>query len=282
VVQCAALTHWGLAPERLYDYWTKRDADKAREDPANTHTTLLSLRLTNRGIGKEAEEVLFSKVRLWVEFDENFVKFLRRLSEERGRTDTARGKREISSARGAKDIALQIWLQKWRRLTFFMYEGRLRELRNLSGLFEETPANKAGSPSQMQVRARELEFVVCPFEEIFSVPKTEEDLVQTGDGDGELPVVLMTESNWDVSERVGNFRLLQKRGDPELWVIEFPKMEERDKIFYKIAWEAEFIVPMSRGGGIGHRFPAHGVYVDWTKLGVMKAWSDQGRSELDL
>jgi hypothetical protein len=71
----------------------KRDADKARADPANTHTTLVNLRLTNRGIGKEAEEVLFSKVRLRVEFDENFVEFLRRLTEERDVTDTTRGKR---------------------------------------------------------------------------------------------------------------------------------------------------------------------------------------------
>jgi hypothetical protein len=160
---------------------------------------------------------------------------LRRLTEERDVTDTTRGKREIPSARGAKDIALQIWLQKWRRLTFFLYEGRLGELGNLRGLFEETPVNKAGKASQMQVRARELEFVVCPFEEIFSSPKTVEDLVQTGDGDGELPVVLMTESNRDANERMGNFRLLQKRGDPELWVIEFPKMQVWDKVFCKIA-----------------------------------------------
>jgi hypothetical protein len=137
-------------------------------------------------------------------------------------------------------------LQKWRRLTFFLYEGRLGELGNLRGLFEETPVNKAGKASQMQVRARELEFVVCPFEEIFSPV---EDLVQTGDGDGELPIVLMTESNRDANERMGNFRLLQKRGDPELWVIESPKMQVRDKVFYKIAWEAEFIVPMSSGCG---------------------------------
>jgi hypothetical protein len=33
------------------------DADKARADPANTHASLLNLRLTNRDIGKEAEEV---------------------------------------------------------------------------------------------------------------------------------------------------------------------------------------------------------------------------------
>jgi hypothetical protein len=84
-----------LALARLYDCWAKRDADKTRADPANTHTTLLSLRLTNRDIGKEAEEVLFSKVQLWVEFDENFVEFLRRLTEEKGVTDTTRGKREI-------------------------------------------------------------------------------------------------------------------------------------------------------------------------------------------
>jgi hypothetical protein len=44
----------------------------------------------------------------------------------------------------------------------------------------------------------------------------------------------------------------------------------RGVVFYKIAWEAEFIVPTSSGGGIGHRFPAHGVYVNWTKPGVMK------------
>jgi hypothetical protein len=262
-VQSAALTHWGLAPARLYDYWTARDADKAKADPANTHATLLNLRLTNRDIGKEAEEVLFSKVRLWVEFDENFVEFLRRVTEER----------EIPSARGAKDIALQIWLQKWRRLTFFLYEGRLRELGVLRGLFEETPANKAGKGSRMQVCLRELEFVVCPLEEIFSVPVIVEDLVETGDGDGKLPVILMTESNWDVNERTGNFRLLQKRGDPELWALERPPsrgVQVPDMIFYKIAWEAEFIVPMSSGGGIGHRFPAHGVYVNWTKQGVMK------------
>jgi hypothetical protein len=261
LVQCAALTHWGLAPARLYDYWTKRDADKARADPANTHATLLNLRLTNRDIGKEAEEVLFSKVRLWVEFDENFAEFLRRVTEERDVTHTTR---KIPSARGAKDIALQIWLQKWRRLTFFLYEGRLRELGILRGLFEETPANMAGKGS------RELEFAVCPFEEIFSSPVTVEDLVKTGDGDGELPVTLTTESNWDVNERTGNFRLLQKRGDPELWVLERPPTEALDMIFYKIAWEAEFIVPMSSGGSIGHRFPAHGIYVNWTKQGVMK------------
>lgn len=146
--------------------------------------------------------MLFSKVQLSVEFDENFVEFLRRLTEERGVTDTTRGKREIPSARRAKDIALQIWLQKWRRLTSFLAEGRLRELGNLRGLFEEAPANKAGKASQMQVCARELEFVVCPFEETFSSPKTVEDLVQSSDGDGELPVVLMTESNWDVNERM--------------------------------------------------------------------------------
>lgn len=159
-MQCAALTHWSLAPARLYDYWTERDADKARADPANTHATLLNLRLTNRDIGKEAEEVLFSKVQLWVEFDENFVEFLRRVTEEK----------EIPSARGVKDIALQIWLQKWRRLTFFLYEGRLRELGILRGLFEEAPANKAGKGYRMQVCLRELEFVVCPFEEIFRPP----------------------------------------------------------------------------------------------------------------
>jgi hypothetical protein len=155
-------------------------------------------------------------------------------------------------------------LQKWRKLTFFLYEGRLRELGNLRGLFEEAPANKAGKASQMQVCARELEFVVCPFEETFSSPKTVEDLVQTSDGDGELPVVLMTESNWDVNERMGNFRSLQKRGDPELWVKERSPIQDvqvRDMIFYKITWEAEFIVPMS-SGGIGYRFPAHGVYVN--------------------
>lgn len=102
---------------------------------------------------------------------------------------------------------------------------------------------------------------------------TVEDLVKTGDGDGKLPVILMTESNRDVNERTGNFRLLQKRGDPELWVLERPPIEGvqvLDMIFYKIAWEAEFIVPMPSGGGIGHRFPAHGVYVNWTKQGVMK------------
>jgi hypothetical protein len=47
-------------------------------------------------------------------------------------------------------------------------------------------------------------------------------------------------------------------------------VQEPDMIFYKIAWEAEFVVPMSSGGSIGHRFPAHGVYVNWTKQGVMK------------
>lgn len=112
-----------------------------------------------------------------------------------------------------------------------------------------------------------------PFRRDFSSPKTVEDLVQTSDGDGELPIVLMTESNWDVNERMGNFRLLQKRGDPELWVEERPLIQDvqvRDMIFYKITWEAEFIFPMS-SGGIGHRFPAHGVYVNWTKEGVMKA-----------
>jgi hypothetical protein len=261
-----------LAPARLYDYFTKREADKARADPANTHATLLNLRLTNRDIGKEAEEVLFSKVRLWVEFDENFVEFLRRFAEERGVTDTTRGKREIPWAQRAKDNALQIWLQKWRRLTFFLYERRLRELGNLAGLFEETLANKVGNGSRMQVCARELEFVVCPFKEIFSSAATVEDLVQTGDGDSELPVVLMTESNWNVNERTGNFRLLQKRGDPELWVMERPPIQGvqvREMIFYKIAWEAEFIVPISSGGS-GHRFPAHGVYVNWTRQGVMK------------
>jgi hypothetical protein len=72
--------------------------------------TILRRSITNRDIGKKAEKVLFSKVRLWVEFDENFVEFLRRLTEERGVTDTTRCKREIPSARGAKDIALQIWL----------------------------------------------------------------------------------------------------------------------------------------------------------------------------
>jgi hypothetical protein len=257
----------------------KRDADEARADSANTHATLLNLRLTNRGIGKEAEEVLFNKVRLWVEFDENFVEFLRRVTEER---DVAHTAREIPSARAAKDIALQIWLQKWRRLTFFLYEGRLRELGILRGLFEETPANKAGKGS------RELEFVVCPFKEIFSAPVTMENLVKTGDGDGELPVILMTESNWDVNERTGNFRLLQKRGDPELWVLErrpIRGVQEPDMIFYKIAWEAEFVVPMSSGGSIGHRFPAHGVYVNWTKQGVMKdlvGWEpDPVKEDLD-
>jgi hypothetical protein len=153
--------------------------------------------------GKEAEEVLFSKVRLWVEF-------LRRVTEERDVTDTTRGKRKIPSARGAKDIVLLTWLQKWRRLTFFLYEGRLRELGILRGLFEETPANKGGKGSRMQVCLKELEFVVCPFEEIFSSPATVEDSVKTGYGDGELPVILTIESNWDVNERTGNFRLLQK------------------------------------------------------------------------
>ena len=76
-----------------------------------------------------------------------------------------------------------------------MYEGRLRELENLRGVFEETPVIRAGKVSQMQVCAKELEFVVCPLGEIFPSSKTVEDLVQSGDGEGELPVVLMTESN---------------------------------------------------------------------------------------
>ena len=88
-----------------------------------------------------------------------------------------------------------------------MYEGRLREWGNLRGLFEETPVIKAGKASQMQVCAKELEFVVYPFGENFSSPKTIEDLVQTGDGEGELPIVLMIESNWDVNERMSNFQI---------------------------------------------------------------------------
>jgi hypothetical protein len=88
---------------------------------------------------------------------------------------------------------------------------------------------------------RVLEFVVYSL--------TIEDVVQTSDGNGELPVGLMTEPTWDVNERMGSIGLLRKRGDLELpihgvqmWASSstrllgrrLPKLEERGEAYSEV------------------------------------------------